>query len=334
MVTVPGPRESGGEAPPLEWRRYFYDRVDGSSIAVASIMVIVAAVLLYGAVHSATDPHVHPSVVATWCSGVAISAGAALAYFLLSGAVPVRRNRVTFHAGAHSCTGPRPIYWVGTALLVLGTIALGISAITADAVGAAPMADSRRYPTFVIAIIALIGLTFWQLSFGKLGDRLEFSPDGLTSEVGSWRVEVPWDSILDARVYTGPSRSRPLGLGRRTEIWLTTTCDVEHPGAESRAGTRSFAVDLGRFSVDEDTLYNVIVAARAHPQVRQLLGREEGDVLFEGPPRDTRRALNRAQVWLPWEREIVAALGDSDGGALRARVAGQATSPARRGGDR
>lgn len=37
-------------------------------------------------------------------------------------------------------------------------------------------------------------------------------------------------------------------------------------------------------------------------------GRDEGQCLFVGPPRDVRRSMRRSQVWLPWERGVHAAL--------------------------
>lgn len=300
---------SGDAATPLEWRRRFYDHPDSSALVFASVVAILAAILAFGAIHAAVIQHAHPSLIVMWSGGAVTFAGASLAYVVVSGAIPVRRNRVTYKDGAHSCTGPGLAASLVACLMYPGMLAAGIGMIAADTLGVVAFSQDRRYFVVVVGVITLIGYVLWQLITQQVGNRIRFTPQQFTSRTGADKVTAPWDSIRAMTVHDGPSKRRPFGLGRRTGILVTVIGDANLPGTPNPDGTQSFVVELGRYSADEDTLYNVMVAARDHVKVRQLFGHKEGNVLFTGPPRKTRATLRRTQVWLPWERGIQETLG-------------------------
>lgn len=300
---------SGDSATPLEWRRRFYDRPDSSSLVFALVLAIITAVFVFGAMHAAVIQHAHPILIVMWSGAAVIFAGMSLGYVVISGTIPVRRNRVTYEEGAHFCTGPGVAASLVVCLVTLGAVTAGIGMIAADTMGVVAFSQDRRYYSLVIGVITFIGYVLWQLITQPIGNRIRFTPQRFTSRTGGEKVEAPWDSIRDMSVHDGPSKRRPFGLGRRTGILVTVIGDADLPGTPNPDGTRSFVVELGRYSVDEDTLYNVMIAAREHVEVRQLFGHQEGDVLFTGPPRTTRASLRRTQVWLPWERGIQETLG-------------------------
>lgn len=308
MVTTPDSHETDAVTPP-EWRRHFYDRTDGAALILAVFAGLGAAGALSGAVLAATVQSSHPSIVVAWGGGAMFAAGFASSMTGLSGVTLRRKNRVTVEDGVtYVGAGAGLPLAMGGALLWLGLIALGIGLITADRTGVLQLSDNRHFPSFVVGIGAMIFLSFWALAFVPMGRRLEFSPHELAGQLGADVIRIPWDSIDEVSIYRGPSALRPFGLGQRTEIAFTTTDEAAVPEVPHDYDPDSYPVGLASFNVDEDTLYNVILAARSHPEIRQLLGREEGTILFDGPPVNTRQGMFRSQVWLPWEQRIQEAL--------------------------
>ena len=309
MVSTPEPRQEN-DAAPLEWRRHFYDRTDPAALVAAVLAGVGAAATLAWTVFNISWSSTHPSVIVALAGVFILFCGGALAYVGRSGAIPVRRGRVSVtdgitHVSARGDWTP----WTAGGMAVLGFVMLGIGAITADRVGAIHISHHRQYPAFVALNIFLIVYTFWMLAKVPLGRRLEFSPHGLAGQNDSLVALIPWGSILEVNVHRGPSAMRPFGIGKRAEIVFTTTDEATIPEGPFRVGERANPISLLNFDVDEDTLLNVIRAAHAHPEVRQLLGREEGTFLFEGPPPEIREGMRRSHVWLPWERRINEALG-------------------------
>ena len=313
MVTNPDSHETDEVTPP-EWRRHFYDRTDGAALILAVFAGLVAAGALCGTVLAATVQSGHPSIVVAWGGGAMFAAGFASGMTGIAGVTLRRRNRVTVEDGVtYVGAGAGLPLAVGGALIWLGLIAFGIGLITADRTGVLPLSGNRHFPSFVVGIGAMIFLSFWALAFVPMGRRLEFSPHELVGQLDADVIQIPWDSIDDVSIYRGPSVLRPLGLGRQAEIAFTTTDEAVVPEVPHGYDPDSYPVGLTSFNVDEDTLYNVILAARSHPEIRQLLGREEGAILFDGPPVDTRQRMSRSQVWLPWEQRIQEALKATPG---------------------
>ena len=310
---------------PLEWRRHFYDRTDGAALAAAVLAGVLAAATLAGAVFNVDWSATHPSVILAWVGLFSLCCGGALAYVARSGVIPPRRGHVNAADGiTHVRAGSDWLPLAAAAIAVGGTLMVGIGVITADAVGAIHISHHRQYPAIVVGTATLIIYSFWNLARKPIGRRLEFSPHGFASQVNSSAILVPWDSVLEVNVHRGPSALRPFGIGKRAEIVFTTTEEARFPSSPGGPHSAGHPIGLLYFDVDEDTLLNVILAAVSHPEIRQLLGREEGTILFDGPPLDTRRAMSRSQVWLPWEQQIKAALGRSTG----AEPAGEPSLPA------
>ena len=310
MVTGPESHETDHVAP-LEWRRHFYDRTDAASLSLAVIFGIIAAAAAGGAVLVATSQSTHPSVGVMTVGGAMVAAGFAATMIGVSGVISSEKNRVTAKDGV-THIGARAALPLNVALALLwpGVIAVAIGMIAADRAGVIDFSTSRYFGSFLAYFALTIIFSFWALAFLPMGRRLEFSPHGLAGQLGSHTFEIPWDSLADVSIYRGPSALRPFGLGRRAEIELTITEEaLLHEGAND-VDEAPHPIGLLPFDVDEDTLVNVILAARAHPEIRQLLGRAEGTILFDGPPLDTRRAMSRSQVWLPWEQRIQEALGN------------------------
>lgn len=295
MVTTPGVNEADRPAP-LEWRRHFYDRTDGAALLLAVIFGIIAAAAAGGATFAAASQSTHPSIVVAAVGGAMFAAGAAATMLGVSGAIRAKKNRVTTKDGA-TYIGARAALPLNVALALLwcGAIAVGIGLIGADRADVIQFSGSRYFGPFLVYFAATVIFSFWALAFMPMGRRLEFSPHGLAGQIGTYSIEIPWDSIVDLRIHRGPSASRPFGLGRRAEIELTTTGEADQD---------SYPIGLLTFDVDEDTLVNIILAARDHPEIRPLLGTAEGTVLFDGPALETRQAMSRSQVWLPWEQRI------------------------------
>ena len=294
---------------PLEWRRHFYDRTDGAALAAAVLAGVLAAATLAGAVFNIDFSTTHPSVILAWVGLFTVCCAGALTYVTRSGVIPPRRGPVNVADGiTHVRAGADWFPLTTAGITVAGIIVLAIAVITADAVGAIHISDQRQYPAIVMGTAALIIYSVWTLAKKPIGRRLEFSPHGFTSQANFSEVLVPWDSILEVNVHRGPSALRPFGIGKRAEIVFTTTEEARFPSSPGRPHPAGHPIGLLYFDVDEDTLLNVILAAVSHPEIRQLLGREEGTILFDGPPLDTRRAMSRSQVWLPWEKRIREAL--------------------------
>ena len=309
-MTNPEPHETEHVAP-LEWRRHFYDRTDAASLSLAVIFGIIAAATAGGAVLVATSQSTHPSVVVMTVGGAMVAAGFAATMLGVSGVIRSEKKRVTAKNGV-TYIGARAALPLNMALALLwpGIIAVSIGVIAADRAGIIDFSSSRYFGPFLVYFALTILYSFWALAFLPMGRHLEFSHYGLAGQLGTHTLEIPWDSLADVSVYRGPSSQGPFGLGRRAEIVFTTTEEaLLHEGADD-VDEAPHPIGLLSFDVDEDTLLNVILAAVSHPEIRQLLGREEGTILFDGPPLDTRRAMSRSQVWLPWEQRIREAVGN------------------------
>lgn len=309
MVSPPEPREKNDVAPPLEWRRHFYDRDDPAAIVAAVLAGVGAIATLAWSVFNLDRASTHPSIVVALSGLFLMFCAGTLAYLGRSGALPSRRGRVSIRDGiTYVNAGADWHRWTATAITILGVVMLGIGLITADRVGVIQFSNHRRFPAFVAAFLFLIVYTFWMLAKVPLGRRLEFSPHGFAGQNDSLVALIPWDSILEVNVHRGSSAMRPFGIGKRAEIVFTTTEGADVPEGPFGEEDRPYPIGLLDFDVDEDTLLNVIRAAQSHPEVRQLLGREEGAFLFEGPPPEVREGMRRTHVWLPWEQRIQEAL--------------------------
>lgn len=320
MVSMPQPPKNIDVTPPLEWRRHFYDRTDPAAMTAAVLAGLGAAATLAWSVFNVSWSSTHPSVVVALSGLFLMFCAGVLAYVGRSGALTPRRRRVSVRDGiTHVGAGADWHRWIASAAIVLGFVMIGIGLITADRVGVIHISHYRQYPAFVAAFLFLVVYSFWMLAKVPLGRRLEFSPHGFAGQNDSLVALIPWDSILEVNVHRGSSAMRPFGIGKRAEIVFTTTESADVPTGPFGAEDRPYPIGLLDFDVDEDTLLNVIRAAQSHPEVRQLLGREEGAFLFEGPPPEVREGMRRKHVWLPWEQRIQAALG----GAAGAGKAGQ-----------
>lgn len=302
------------DGPPLEWRRHFYDRTDGTALTFAVIAGLVATAVVGGAVLAATVQSAHSSVIIMWGCGGMVATAVALTMTGISGVLPLRRNRVTAEEGVtYVLTKASLVLTLGAVLLWFGAIGFGIGFLAADRAGIIHLSETRYFIPFVTNFVVLIFYAFWSMTFLPMGRHLEFSHHEFAGEFGSDFIRVPWDSIVDLSIYRGPSGPRPLRLGRRAEVVITATEEAALPEGPHGFDPDSYPIGLISFHVDEDTLFNVIHAAHAHPEIRQLFGCEEGTALFDGPPLDTRRAMSRSQVWLPWEQRIREALRATPG---------------------
>ncbi len=275
MVSTPEPPEKNDAAPPLEWRRHFYDRTDPAALTAAVISGIGAAATLAWSAFTVDWSSAHPSVVVALSGLFLVFCAGVLAYVGRSGALTPRRGRVSVRDGiTHVGAGADWHRWAAAALLVLGFVMLGIGLITADRVGVIHMSHHRRYPAFVAVFLFLIAYTFWMLAKVPLGRRLEFSPHGLAGQNDSLLALIPWDSILEVNVHRGSSAMRPFGIGKRAEIVFTTTDEADLPEGPFGDEDRPFPIGLLDFDVDE--------------------------------------GMRRKHVWLPWEQRIQEALDSGE----------------------
>ena len=257
----------------LEWRRHFYRVGSGPALVGCVVASLIAIIGFTGAVLAAAQWDSHNAVVLIWAGTGLFGSGMAASLIFQSQILPPAMNTVSISNGVtvvRSAGGMQSIDFVTVAML-----------------------------GFVMLIR--------QILVTRVGHALEFSPHDLYVHIGETRAEIPRNSIVETHLHRGK------GIGHNDGIGLTITdqASVAEPmftGEPRRLPGAPLPIALFNFSVDEDTLFNVIAAAHSHPEVRQLFGGEEGRVLFDGPSRDLRRTMRRSEVWLPWERGVHAAL--------------------------
>lgn len=242
----------------------------------------------------------HRSMVLVWGGAAVSMAGSAWMLLFRSGTLGERANTVAFEDGAFrvSAEGFRqPL--LGAVAGVIGMAICAVGLLVAEDAGEVLILDEVRIALWVVLalLVGLLALLLWS---APLGRQLVFAPEGFTFSIGSTRGEIPWSSIVDIRTLRGGERRMFFPGHIKDSILISVPTD-------------RFRVQLIGFDVDEDTLYNVIAALRAYPELRELAGREEGRVLFNGPKRLLRKRLRRTEVWLPWERGVHAALADASG---------------------
>lgn len=294
---VNSPESAPADEVPIEWRRHYYDASDGHYVAAALIAAVAFVPLFTGAILAD-----HRSMALVWGGAAIMMAGSAWMLLFRSGTLGERPNSAVFDDGAFrvSAQGFRqPL--LGAVVGIIGMSICAVGLLAAEKAGEVFLLDEVRTALWVALalMVGLLALLLWSNPFGR---QLVFAPDGFTFRIGATSGEIPWSSIVDIRTHRGGER-RMLFPGRIKDSILISV------------STDRFRVQLIGFDVDEDTLYNVIAALHAHPQLRELAGREEGRVLFDGPKRSLRKRLRRTEVWLPWERGVHAALAGGPGPA-------------------
>lgn len=301
----PGPSDGRSGDEKIGWRRRYYDTSDEGRLVLGMFFAAVAVAPFAAAVLAD-----HRSMSIFWAGVGLLAAGSAVTSLVLSGVSRDRPNASTFHKHGFrvgATVGRHPI--LGALIGVIGTIVALIGMIAADRAGEMIVDPARRIP-LILALLVLVATLAVAVAGQPFDRHLEFSPEGLGFRRGHQEGYIPWESITHMQTHhTNPTRGLT-GSRIRDGIQFNLADGAEFQGIVPRPRTR-FRLQTVGLDVDEDTLYNVIDALHAHPELRQLAGREEGGVLFDGPKRTLRKRLRRTEVWLPWERGIHAALADS-----------------------
>lgn len=306
VVSTPSPEPGDDKAygEQIGWRRRYYDVSDGGQLALGMALAATSTAPFAAAILAS-----HRSMVIFWGGLGLLAVGGSIVFLTLSGAFNHRPNAAIFHHRAFRIgmtISRHPI--LGALIGFIGATVTLIGVVAADRAAEMTVEPGRRILIMVALLVAVAFLAV--VVAGQPFDRrLELSPEGLSFRLGHQEGLIPWGSITSMQTaWTNPTRGLT-GRRIRDGILFDLTDEAHfqrilpHPG-------KHFRLQTVGFDVDEDTLYNVIDALHAHPELRELAGREEGSVLFVGPPRDIRKRLRRTQVWLPWERGIQAALAD------------------------
>lgn len=298
----------------VEWRRrMFTDNTRRALIACVGFTML-GVFGLFLALRAATTWNSHNSVILIWVGVGALGAGAAANLVIQSEVIPPAKNVVRVADGVtevSSTRGSLGFAFLFVALLGLATVVIGL--LVGMQQGIIPQDRRGNVYSVSFILIFLLGSTLFLLTFRPMGFHLEFSPLGVYANIGELTAEIPWDSIVELNTHYGN------GFGHNDGIGLVITDQELVRGLKRRSPSDPVPLALHFFNVDEDTLYNVFVAAHLHPVVRQLFGTEEGRCLFDGPPRHLRHAMALTEVWMPWEQEVHKALS---------RVATDPTEPA------
>lgn len=307
MVSNAGP-DDAVQVTSLEWRRHFYRVGSGPALVGCVVASLIAIIGFTGAVLAAAQWDSHNAVVLIWAGTGLFGSGMAASLIFQSQILPPAMNTVSISNGVtvvRSAGGMQSFVFVSVAML--GFVMLFIGLLVGMRHGVIPQDRRGNVVTVSLFLVFVLAMLIRQLLVTRVGHALEFSPHDLYVHIGETRAEIPWNSIVETHLHRGK------GIGHNDGIGLTITdqASVAEPmftGEPRRLPGAPLPIALFNFSVDEDTLFNVIAAAHSHPEVRQLFGSEEGRVLFDGPSRDLRRTMRRSEVWLPWERGVHAAL--------------------------
>lgn len=306
MVSTPESTPAGEV--PIEWRRHYYDASDGHFLATALIAAVASVPLFAGAILAD-----HRSMVLVWGGAAIMMAGGAWMFLFRSGSVGERANAVAFDDGAFRVSAEsfrQPL--LGAVAGIIGMVICAVGLLAAEHAGEVFLLTEVRTALWVVLafMVGLLALLLWSDPFGR---QLVFAPDGFTFSIGSSSGEIPWSSIVDIQTHSGGQRRMFFPGHIKDSILFRVTDEALHSGMSEPRVTDRIRVQLIGFDVDEDTLYNVIAALHAYPELRELAGRAEGRVLFDGPKRLLRKRLRRTEVWLPWERSVHAALAGGPG---------------------
>lgn len=299
------PEEAMSDRAPLEWRRHFYGIPDGLLIAGGVLSALVALGLFaLGAVQS------HWTIGLLLVGAGLLALGTTVMVAIQVRAFSIRADSVRVVDDAIRVDlrlSHEPAIGMGISCVGLGVSAIGTLAATQS--GALPHSHPATTWLPLLLLAMLLAIAVVTLVFQPYARYLEFTPDEFRCDLGIARAVIPWSSIVTLRFYRGEASFWLPGF--QDGISFTTTDAARYSGTAFPRLTGSFPVALTAYTVDEDTLYNVITAMVEHPELRELLGSGAGTVLFEGPPRSLRTTMRRSHVWLPWERAIRARLHDT-----------------------
>lgn len=306
MVSIP--ENAPADEVPIEWRRHYYDASDGHYVAAALVAAVAAVPLFAGAVLAD-----HRSMILVWGGAAIMMAGSAWMLLFRSGTLGERPNSVAFDDGAFRVSAEsfrQPL--LGAVAGIIGMSICAVGLLAAEKAGEVFLLDEVRTALWIVLalMVGLLALLLWSNPFGR---QLVFAPTGFNFSIGSKSGEIPWSSITDIRTHRGGQRRMFFPGHVKDSIQFSVADDALHSDMKEPRVTDRIRVPLIGFDVDEDTLYNVIAALHAYPQLRELAGREEGRVLFDGPKRLLRKRLRRTEVWLPWERGVHAVMSGRPG---------------------
>lgn len=314
--------EAMSDETPLEWRRHFYG-FPNAVLITAGAFCGLQALVFFALVALAS----HRTFGIILAGGGLMALGTAAMMAIRVQAFSKRANSVRVVDGAvrvelrlsHEPAIGAFISWAG-----LGVAAIGV--LAAVRVGVLSDVHPAAQAVLWAFLALLLAFTVVVLVFQPFARYLEFTPDELRCHLGVARAVIPWSSIVNLRFYRAEMSFWLPGF--QDGIAIATTDAARFSGTTFPRRTGAFPVALTAYTVDEDTLYNVITALFEHPELRELLGSEDGEVLFEGPPRSLRVSMRRRHVWLPWERGILARLHDTHGNSNNAHRDGHANADA------
>lgn len=298
------PEEAMPDEAPLEWRRHFYGIPDALLVVVGIVCGLLSPAVFVLATQA---PHrTHGLILA---GGGLLALGTAVMMAIQVRAFSNRANSVRVVDDAIRVElrlSHEPALGMFISCAGIGVAAIG----TLAAIRTGVLPDVHPAASWVVwAFLAiLLALAVVVLMFQPFARYLEFTPDEFRCHLGVARAVIPWSSIVSLRFYRSEQSFWLPGF--QDGITFTTTDSARFSGTAFPRLTGAFPVALTAYTVDEDTLYNVIRSMVEHPELRELLGSAAGSVLFEGPPRALRRNMRRGHVWLPWERGIRARLHD------------------------
>lgn len=287
-----------------EWRRRFPPTAGTVYLVVAVVAAGAAAVSFIVAFL------VESALVAVCLVGVGITlVGTAVMWGIRADLGPERPNRAE-HGDGCTRVGIRvrdqPV--VGAYLAMSGLVVAMASALIAERVGPGVGLRPVDRVGFVVVLAILVPLLGAAVLTNPFNRRLAFSPDRIVYRSGWIHADIPWASITSTAFHTAESSAFLLNRGLQDGIRFVTDSGADYAWTAFPRMQGYFPLQLTGFTVDEDTLYNVIVALHEHPELRPLVGTKEGAAMFDGPPLQVREHMTPNQVWLPWERNIHALL--------------------------
>lgn len=172
---------------------------------------------------------------------------------------------------------------------------------------------------FVIIGIILIGAFLWSLILAGWHRRLIFTPGALHYERGRFfTATLPWDAmtdltpVCDANIGDGGpgSPEKPSRWNLRAGVRVIPGDAAQIRGKtmlKEHRGRLGVGIDCSSYRIDANTLINAIYLLVENPELRPLLARPEGAVLFEGPSWKTRARMKVGDRWDRTTDRVIAA---------------------------
>ena len=117
---------------------------------------------------------------------------------------------------------------------------------------------------------------------------LEFTPELVRFRRHPLRFTLRWEEI------TRIEREVPVRLSDSGRLLRQGSGFIIHT-----VDGRIHPLPLWVWSIDINTLMHVILTLHEHPEARELLGREEGRALFDGPTQRELRRMRIGDTWTP-----------------------------------